>query len=142
MRSTLGKFTQPRPVGALLRQRLFEAMDAARRHPAVWVAGPPGCGKTTMVSTWLAQGHLPSVWVRLHADDGDPATFFHYFGQAIAQASRRARAAPLPHLTPEFLPRLPVFSRRYFEQACARLKAPCALVFDNYEQAGEGLHEV
>ena len=40
MNSTLGKFTRPRPVGALLRQRLFTAMDAARRHPAVWISGP------------------------------------------------------------------------------------------------------
>lgn len=142
-RSTQGKFTRPRPVGALRRHRLFEAMAQARRHAAIWVAGPPGSGKTTMVSTYLAEGRLPCVWYRMHPDDGDPATFFHYFGQALGGAPS-GRAQALPHLTPEFLPRLPVFSRRYFEQAYARLKAPCALVFDNYEQAGKSsaLHEV
>ena len=118
-------------------------MDAARRHPAVWLAGPPGSGKTTLVSTWLAEHGLSSLWYRVHEEDGDPATFFHYFGRAVEQESRRKRAA-LPHLTPEYLARLPVFSRRYFEQAWPRLKAPCAIVFDNYEQAGEAsaLHEV
>jgi DNA-binding SARP family transcriptional activator len=79
----------------------------------------------------------------MHPDDGDPATFFHYFGQALEGAAR-GRAEPLPHLTPEFLPRLPVFSRRYFEQAYARLKAPFVLVFDNCEQADRSrpMHEV
>ena len=84
-RSTQGKFTRPRHAGALLRHRLFKAMDAARRHPAVWVAGPPGSGKTTMVSTWLAERGLDSLWYRVHQEDGDPATFFHYFGRAVAR---------------------------------------------------------
>jgi len=97
-----------------------------------------------MVSTYLAERRLPTIWYRMHPDDGDPATFFHYFGQAVGEAARRPRGAPLPHLTPEFLANLPVFSRRYFEQAHARLRTPCALVFDNYEQAGAEarLHEV
>jgi ATP/maltotriose-dependent transcriptional regulator MalT/DNA-binding SARP family transcriptional activator len=143
-RSTLGKFTRPRPVGALLRHRLFEEMEQARRHPAVWVAGQPGCGKTTLVSTYLAHRRLPCVWYRMHPDDSDPATFFHYFAQALEQTAPRPRTVPLPHLTPEFLPRTPVFSRRYFEHAYARLEAPCALVFDNYEQAesASALHDV
>ncbi len=119
-------------------------MAQARRHAAVWLIGPPGSGKTTLVSTYLTYCRLPSLWYRIHPDDGDPATFFHYFGQALGAARRGLRAEPLPHLTPEFLPRLPVFSRRYFEQVYARLKSPCALVFDNYEQAGGSspVHEV
>jgi ATP/maltotriose-dependent transcriptional regulator MalT len=119
-------------------------MDRARRHPAVWVAGQPGSGKTTMVSTYLAHCRLPCIWYRMHPDDGDPATFFHYFAQALEQTARRSRTVPLPHLTPEFLPSMPVFSRRYFEEVYARLEAPCALVFDNCEQAesASALHDV
>src|SRR4051812_32515644 len=137
-RAAFGKLTRPRPVGALARTRLFRALDEARRHPAVWVAGPPGAGKTTLVSTYVAQCRLRTIWYRVHDDDVDPATFFHYFGMAVeaaaparrrgaGQAQRRSakqaqRRSALPHLTPEYLLNLPVFSRRYFEQVCRRLQ--------------------
>src|SRR5258706_15974333 len=142
--SVLGKFTRPRPVGALARARLFRALDEARRHPAVWMAGPPGAGKTTLVSTYVEQRRLRTIWYRMHDDDADPATFFHYFGLAVDAAVPGGRKSPLPHLTPEYLLNLPAFSRRYFEQVCQRLRAPCALVLDNYQEVPPDapLHEV
>src|SRR5882724_4024330 len=85
----LGKFTRPRPVGALARARLFRALDEACQHPAVWVAGPPGAGKTTLLSTYVAQRRLRTVWYRMHDDDADPATFFHYFGRAVEVVEER-----------------------------------------------------
>jgi len=142
--AALEKFTRPRPVGALPRTRLFRALDEARQHPAVWVAGPPGAGKTTLVSTYVAQRRLRSIWYRVHDDDVDPATFFHYFGMAVEAAAPARRRTALPHLTPEYLLNLPVFSRRYFEQVYQRLQAPCALVLDNYQEVSRDatLHEV
>jgi LuxR family maltose regulon positive regulatory protein len=133
-RPTLGKFTRPQPVGALARPRLFRALDEARQHPAVWVAGSPGAGKTTLVSTYLMQRHLRTIWYRVQDDDADPASFFHYFGLAVGAAAPSKRAALLPHLTPEYLRSLAVFSRRYFEEAYRRLKSPCAVVLDNYQE--------
>ena len=142
--AALGKFTRPRPVGALSRLRLFSALDAARERPAVWVAAPPGAGKTTLVSTYVAQRRLRTLWYRVHEEDVDPATFFHYFGMAAdAVAPRKGRAA-LPHLTPEYLLNLPAFSRRYFEQVYQRLEGPALLVLDNYQEVPReaALHEV
>src|SRR6185436_18360333 len=101
--STLGKFTRPRPVGVLLRPRLFRALDDALRHPAAWVAGPPGAGKTTLVSSHVAQRRLRTVWYRMQDDDADPATFFHYFRLALDAAAPGARKTTLPHLGPEYL---------------------------------------
>jgi LuxR family maltose regulon positive regulatory protein len=130
----LGKFTRPQPVRALMRARLFRALDNAREHPAVWVAGPPGAGKTTLVSTYVDQRRVRTVWYRLHEDDADPATFFHYFGQAVEAATSGERAATLPHLTPEYQLNLAVFCRRFFERVCEQLRAPCVIVFDNYQE--------
>src|SRR5262245_89381 len=95
----LGKLTRPRPVGALARERLFRALDRARRHPAVWIAGPPGAGKTTLVSTYVETRRAPGLWYRIQADDADPATFFHYFGLAVEATARGSRKAALPRLT-------------------------------------------
>jgi LuxR family maltose regulon positive regulatory protein len=131
----LGKFTRPRPVGALARERLFRALDRARRHPAVWISGPPGAGKTTLISTYAEARGVPTLWYRVQADDADPATFFHYFGLAVEAAATRKGKGALPHLTPEYLLNLPVFSRRYFEQVFRRLPGPRLLVLDNYQEA-------
>jgi ATP/maltotriose-dependent transcriptional regulator MalT/two-component SAPR family response regulator len=143
-RTALGKFTRPRPVGALARAPLFRALDEARRHPAVWVAGPPGAGKTTLASTYVAQRRLRTIWYRLHDDDADPATFFHYFGLAVDAAAPGGPKSALPHLTAEYLLNLPAFTRRYFERACQRLRTPCVLVLDDYQEVppDAALHEV
>ena len=142
--SALGKFTRPQPAGALARERLFRALDELRGHPAAWIAGAPGSGKTTLASTYVRQRRLRTLWYRVQEEDADPATFFHYFGLAVAAAAPGSRAAALPHLAPEYLLNLPVFARRYFEQVYARLKAPCAVVLDDYQEVptGSGLHEV
>ena len=128
----LGKFTRPRPVGVLPRTRLFRALDAARKRPAIWVAAPPGAGKTTLASTYVAQRRARTIWYRIHEDDADPASFFHYFGLAVEAQARVGTA--LPRFTAEYLLNPRVFARRYFEQAYQRLKAPCILVLDNYEE--------
>lgn len=131
--SLLGKFTRPRAVGTLPRPRLFRALDLALQQPVAWVSGPPGSGKTTLASSYVAERKLRALWYRFHDDDADPATFFHYFGLALdAIAPARGRRL-LPALTAEYRASLATFSRRYFERAWQRLKAPCVIVFDNCE---------
>ncbi|NOZ37307.1 MAG: hypothetical protein GXP11_04420 [Gammaproteobacteria bacterium] len=59
-------------------------------------------------------------------------------------AKAAPRKKPLPVLTPEYLPNLVVFARRYFRSLFSRLKPPHLLVFDNYQDVGEKsvVHEV
>ncbi len=96
--------------------------------------GPPGAGKTTLVSSYLETRKLRSLWYQVDAGDHDPASFFYYLGRALKQTAPRYRKA-LPALTPEYLPGLEVFTRRYFEALASRLKAPCVLAFDNFQEA-------
>ena len=49
----IAKLTRPRLYAAAPRERLFALLDAHCARPAVWLDGPPGTGKTTLVtSTW------------------------------------------------------------------------------------------
>src|SRR4029434_1138904 len=90
----LAKFSRPRLYNVQKRERLFRLLDEHRTHPIIWIAGPPGAGKSTLVASYVETRKLPGIWV--HADQGetDPATFFHYLRSACAELPvRRARGA-------------------------------------------------
>src|SRR5919202_698325 len=110
-RAALGKTTRPRLAGVLTRQRLFAALDEAREAPCVWISGPPGCGKTTLVASYLDRAGTTSLWYQLDEGDADPATFFYYLRLAVEELAQGAE--PLPLLAPEYHAALPVFTRRY-----------------------------
>ena len=98
----------------VLRRRLFDRLDRLRERPVIWMCGPAGCGKTTLVGSYLEALRLPLLWYQVDAGDKDPATFFYYMGLAAKRAAPRYRK-PLPLLTPEYLPGLSTFTLRYFE---------------------------
>jgi ATP/maltotriose-dependent transcriptional regulator MalT/two-component SAPR family response regulator len=140
-RHSLRKTTRPSVSGILPRERLFRLLDGARAGPAAWISGPPGSGKTSLVASYLEQARGPCLWYQLDEGDGDAATFFYYLGM---EAGPSEGTEPLPLLTPEYQRALGVFTRRYFQQLYARLKAPFTLVFDNYQEisAYSPLHDV
>ncbi len=123
-------------------------MDRMQTQSALWIAGPPGSGKTALVSSYLADRKIPCLWYQVDRGDGDAATFFYYMGLAARRAAPRNKL-PLPLLTPEFLHDIPNFTRRYFEGLCRRLMSVPSVspggvkgrryvvVFDNYQEAPE-----
>jgi len=139
----IAKINRPVLAGHFPRKRLFRLLDECRKRPVVWVSGPPGSGKTTLVSSYLDVRGLPCLWYQVDEGDADVATFFYYMGLAAQKAAPRNRR-PLPLLTPEYIPGLSVFTRQYFESLCARLKPGSVVVFDNYQKAPAGslFHEV
>jgi len=130
---TIAKVTRPIPTRVYPRKRLFDLLDHTKNRPVIWISGPPGCGKTTLVTSYLEAKKFPCLWYQADEGDADPATFFYYLGLAAKKATPRRRK-PLPLLTPEYLPGLPTFTLRYFENLFDRLKAPSFLVFDNYQE--------
>ena len=141
--ASLAKLTRPRLHATVRRERLFALLDEQGGRPGLWLTGPPGAGKTTLVASYLAARKLAGIWYQVDAGDADPASFFYYLGQA-ARKEAPHRRKPLPLLTPEYLADLPGFARRYFRELFGYLPAPAILVLDNYHEVApeSALHRV
>lgn len=142
--ASLAKITCPLYSDIFPRKRLFRLLDSARKRSIVWILGPPGSGKTTLVSSYIeAHAPLPCLWYQVDSRDADVATFFYYMGLAVKMAAPSKKKG-LPLLTPEYMAGLPTFSRRYFEYLYSRIKRPSCIVFDNYHEVPSGslFHEV
>ena len=81
----LGKLSPPRLGRNVAREPLFAEIESHATAPGLWVAGPPGIGKTTLVATHLDTRAVPCLWLQLDAADADPATFVHFLRAAAAR---------------------------------------------------------
>jgi LuxR family maltose regulon positive regulatory protein len=111
----LAKLTPPAPAMVHPRRRLFERLNAARRGRVVWLCAPAGSGKTTLVSSYLAEAGIAPLWYRVDSGDHDPTTFFGYLSRAAAEAVAE-RPLKLPVPTPAHLGGMDTFARNYFRQ--------------------------
>lgn len=132
----MSKLSRPILPDIFLRKRLFELLDCLRKQPVIWVSGPGGCGKTTLVSSYLESRQLPCLWYQMDEGDKDPATFFYYLGQGAKKAFPKKKVS-LPLFTPDFSRGLPAFTQWYSENLLALLKIPTILVFDNFHEVPE-----
>ncbi len=125
------KYSMPRIVGDIARARLFRWLDGAFRQGVVWIAGPPGSGKTRLIATYLEDRSLTSLWYHVDGSDRDPAAFFQDLG-ALAGDDLARR---MPVLTPDQSLDLPTFARRYFRHFFAQLPRPRAFVLEDCHAA-------
>ena len=142
MPASIAKISCPAAPDIVPRERLFQQLDTAMKRPVVWLSGPAGSGKTTLVSSYLESRALPSIWYQVDEGDSDVASLFYYLGLA-AQGSRSAGSPPLPIFAHEHLARIAAFSRLFFERLYLPLPRPSAIVFNSYQDAGveQGFHE-
>ena len=130
----LAKLTPPQADALVPRDRLFTQLDALGRQRLVWVAAPPGAGKTSLVASWLHARQRPTLWLQIDAADADPASFFHYLGLALRGLTGHPLVLPL--FTPDAARQMAGFARRWYRLAFQALPADAALVLDNLQEAG------
>jgi ATP/maltotriose-dependent transcriptional regulator MalT len=142
-RASPAKISRPRLFDVVPRERLFALLDENRGRPLLWIAAPPGAGKTALVASYLEARATASIWYQVDPGDADPAMLFHYLSQA-AQAIREVEGPPLPRFVPEHLADLSAFARLFFRSLYDQLPPGAVLVLDNYQEAPEGapLHEI
>ena len=129
----LTKTTRPTLASVHAREQLFSVLDKRQHASVLWVWGPPGSGKTTLVASYLESRDLDSHWYQLDAGDSDVATFFYFMGLAVTRARGESNES-LPLYTSEYRRDLDAFSRNYFQNLYAPLESPFALVLDNYQE--------
>lgn len=127
------KLTPPRLPAVVYRRRLFRLLNRATKSSLTWIAAPPGAGKTTLLASYFQNQRRKVLWFRLDVGDADPSTFFHYLGATVQAEAPRLRTE-LPHLTPEYMADLPIFTQRFFEQLSERFRRQTVIVFDNYHE--------
>ena len=138
------KIAAPRLADIAANKRLFVSLDRALGHPVVWLCGPPGAGKTTLVAAYAVARRLRPLWLRLDEDDGDVSTLFFYLGLAEADARDSRDNRRLPALTSEYQRGAAAFSRNFFRRLFEGPNPPLPLVLDDYHEISEDapVHDV
>jgi LuxR family maltose regulon positive regulatory protein len=152
------KITRPSPAELYPRIRLFHRLDQSRR-PVIFINGPPGSGKTSLITSYVSARKLPCLWYQIDITDEDVASFFYHMGIATTRVTRERRRS-LPLLTPEYLMGVRTFTLRFFAGLYSRVlnkgriqrketgkgqsekgrispRAQFVIVFDNYQDIAE-----
>lgn len=126
------KLSRPRLFDIAPRERLFALLDAKRAHPAVWIDGPAGAGKTSLLAGYVEARGAPAWWYQVDNGDTDLATFFYYLRELPGlPASQQA----LPLFSAEYQNDAAAFARRFFRALFAHFAQPALLVLDNVQEA-------
>ena len=116
------KLSWPRIPNALPRERLFQLLDELRTHPLIWIGGPPGSGKTTLIASYVSARALPGVRYAIDCDDGDPERFCRTLSLAQNCCTVRLEARRSDSTA---------FGRDFIRELYERMPRPGVLVLDD-----------
>lgn len=132
----LSKISRPIITLYIPRPSLDRALDIALERPFVWISGPPGSGKTSLVSHYVDSRNLSYIWFQLDSRDNDAATFFAYLQQAVIKYFPDA-VNKLPLFTPEYRLGLSAYTQNFFETLFSFFPSNFVIVLDNFQVLNE-----
>ena len=120
----------PRP-GVISRPRLVEQLDAGLHRKLSLISAPAGFGKSTLVTSWIAEHDRPVAWLSLDEHDNDLARFLRYLVAALQRLDPAIGQGvqgvlDLPHMPPA-----ESILTALVNDLSAR-NEPCILVLDDY----------
>jgi len=128
---SLAKTTQPTLAMVLDRERLFEKIEAEAAAKAVWITGPPGSGKSTLIASYIQVRKLTALWYQLDCADAEVSTFFYYLRQSAIKHSKTSDQK-IPE-TKGVIGDWDQLAHRTFRAIFSRFDGPLTIVFDNHE---------
>lgn len=128
------KLDPPRlPKAVHRRQKLFRQMtNILDAGAALWVEGPAGAGKTTLVASYLEARRRRAVWYHMDERDAEAPTLFHHLRQTVTEADGQSL---LPVFDPRFGQEAFHFARDFFRAYFDSLPVGTVVVFDDYHEA-------
>jgi ATP/maltotriose-dependent transcriptional regulator MalT/DNA-binding SARP family transcriptional activator len=133
----LAKTMRPSASKVIKRKRLFRRLDASRKYPLVWISGPAGSGKTTLVSSFIEDQESVHLWYKFDSSDIDISSFF--FNMAQASKKNGQKRNNLPVFTSEYRLGIPEFTQNFFAALFSSFSEKTLIVFDNYQELPDDL---
>lgn len=127
------KLSPPRPpISVFRRNRLYRQVKwVLEAGAALWVQGPAGAGKTTLIASYLETEQCPAVWYRLDAEDAEPAVFFRHMRLTCAATQADT---PLPSYDPRIGQDPVRFASAFFRAYFEAMPAGMVVVLDDYHE--------
>jgi LuxR family maltose regulon positive regulatory protein len=116
------------------RPRLISHLQRGIQRPLTLIAAPAGFGKTTLVSTWLADAACSAAWLSLESTDDDLTRFWSYVLTALEPVTRGSGKSALALLhgsDPQQLPPIETVLAVWINRLAA-LPNEVALILDDY----------
>jgi LuxR family maltose regulon positive regulatory protein len=124
-------FIPPLRAGAVRRPRLIDRMNQGLNGKLILISAPPGFGKTTLVSEWVASVERPVAWLSLDEADGDPNRFLAYLVAALQTITEKTGAKALALLQSPQPPPVESILTTFLNDLMI-IPEPLALVLDDY----------
>jgi LuxR family transcriptional regulator, maltose regulon positive regulatory protein len=133
-KNMLAKITRPRLQPYFPNFRLYEQLQKGRQSSCVWISGPPGAGKTTLVASYLETSKTPAVWYQVDGGDYDSNSLFRNLAAGLDQPRFKKNRPQLPggrELN------LELFARTYFRDYFSAFPKNAVLILDNWQDAAD-----